>query len=232
MNDLKNAVADLDRAVFAMPDEPSIRYERANVLNSLGDLDRALADFNELVKRSPLDTHFLRERGLTWIRKHQPEMALADFSEAIRLDPKDTQLRFERGLIYYHTREYAKALADFDEITRLAPDSPGSSDAYQMRARVRSNLIDPQFVSHALAVESARQACQVTAWKDADCLITLAEIHERFNDFVAATDAIDQAIALLKPGDPRMESCQSKREQFRTNVQNNVGFGKVFGGLP
>ena len=122
-----------------------------------------------------------------------------------------------------------RRVADFDEIIRLAPGSPGSSDTYQMRARIRSNLTDPQFVSHALAVESARQACQVTAWEDVESLITLAEIHERFNDFVAATDAIDRAIALLEPGDPRMQSCVSKREQFRTNVQNNVGFGKVFG---
>ena len=41
--------------------------------------------------------------------------------------------------------------------------------------------------------------------------------------------AIDKAIALLKPGDKRIETCQSMRETFRGSLRSKLGLEKFLG---
>ena len=155
-------------------------------------------------------------------------MALADFSEVIRLDPKYSYARYTRGMIYYRKDEYAKALSDFDEVIRLAPDSPASASAYEKRATILSGCPDQRLWDRRLAAESASKACELTGWKDVDCLLTLAVAHANVQEFDPAIAAIDKAIALLKPGDKRIENYQSMRDSFRASSLIKLGPGEIF----
>jgi hypothetical protein len=79
-----------------------------------------------------------------------------------------------------------------------------------------------------LAVECASNACRLTGWKDAECLMALANAHSLLGDGDAAVAAIDKAIALLESGDKRLKICQSMRESFRGNVLSRPGVEKFF----
>jgi tetratricopeptide (TPR) repeat protein len=192
-------------------------------LGRVGKPDRALVDIEAVLSKSPQSAAAHSMRGYIRLWKGQLDPALDDFSEAIRLDPKDLYSRYQRGMIYHQKAEYAKALGEFDEVIRVAPESPASASAYEKRASIRAGCPDARFRDGRLALESASKACQLTASQDAECLTSLAMAHAELGDNEAAAAAMDKAIALLKPGDPRLESCQSMREVFRGNSFIRLG---------
>ncbi len=179
-----------------------------------------------IINKPPLDAVALCLRGLARKRRHLYDEAVADFSEAIRLDPKETLGLYERGVVFYEMDEHAKALVDLDEVIRRAPESPSTAGAYRTRAWIRSSTDDESLRDGRFAVESATKACELTAWKDADCLIALANAQNVNLDFRAAVAAIDRAIALIKPGDKRMSTFRDMRELFQMNLQGGLGVEK------
>ena len=198
------------------------------LLSILHEDDRALDELNAIISKFPANSAAYSLRGFTRMRKGQTDPALADFNEAIRLDATDGYSRCQRGELYYIKAEYAKAIADFDEVIRRAPESPASVGAYRQRAAIRSGCEDAQFRDGRLALESATKACELTAWKDAECLIVLANAQNLVGDEDSAIATIDKAIALLEPGDKRIETCQSMRDTFEVNLLNKLGVKKSF----
>jgi tetratricopeptide (TPR) repeat protein len=227
--DYAKALADIDQAIRLAPTEYRLHLQRALLdgLQGKND-DRVIEDVKLILAQSSRCAEAYVLRGRARKRKHELDLALADFSEAIRLNPKDSGSRYERGAIYYQKGEYSTALADFDEVIRRAPQSPASAGAYQMRAWVRSKVADVRFIDLGLALESALMACHVTAWKNADCLITLADVHGRYNDWAAAIEAMDKAIALLEPSDKRKAKWQSMRVAYQENFQNRFRPRELF----
>ncbi len=111
---------------------------------------------------------------------------------------------------------------------KLAPESPASSGAYDRRAKIRSACPDQRLWDLPLAVESASKACQLTDWKDVDCIMTLAVAHGNSQEFDAAAAAIDKAIAVLKPDDKRTDICKSMRDSFRVAAQQKLHPAELF----
>ncbi len=223
MNDLKRAVDDYDRAVLLDRGASPVRLERAKALCHLGRFDLARDDLNAVLAESPLNAEAFAWRGGTWEQKGDLIHAMSDYSEAIRLNPKDTHSRGLRGKIHHSRAEYAEAPADFDEIVRLAPESPSSSAAYLARAIIRTSSKNAQFRDARLAVESATKACELTVWKEVGCICILALGQNLSGDAKAAIASIDKCIALLKPGDKRLEKFQKMREGFRQRLLSQVG---------
>jgi Flp pilus assembly protein TadD len=76
-----------------------------------------------------------------------------------------------------------KALADFDEAIRLAPND---SEAYRARAWIWATCPDANHRDGQRAVRSARTACELSGWKDARCLGTLAAAYAEPGDYDSA----------------------------------------------
>ena len=85
---------------------------------------------------------------------------------------------------------------------------------------------DSVFDEH-VAVDSGYKACKLTQWKDADCLIALANAYHEIGNVDAAISAIDQAAALLQPGDKRLRKCKSMRDIFELNLKGGIRVEKT-----
>ena len=186
----------------------------------LGDDDRALKDLDMILTKTPGNARARSLRGGIFLRKGEPVFALADFNEAILLNPKDHDSWYQRGLIWKAQEEYEKALSDFDAAIRVDPEDAANAGAYRELALLRANCPDTKLRNSALALESASKACQTTAWKDHDCLITLAEVHACAGDFDAAILAVDKAIAVLDASDKRIETCRSLQASYRQRKES------------
>jgi tetratricopeptide (TPR) repeat protein len=68
-------------------------------------------------------------------------------------------------------RDYARALAAYDALAQAYPDY---AEAYQIRGWIRATCPDARFRDGRIAVELATRACDLTGWKDAEALATLA----------------------------------------------------------
>jgi tetratricopeptide (TPR) repeat protein len=139
-------------------------------------------------------------RGIAWKAKKEYDKAIADFNEAIRLDPKDALAYYNRGVVWGDKKEYDRAIADFNEAIRL---DPKDALAYGSRAWIWATCPDPKHRDGKRAVESATRACDLSDWKAAYALGTLAAAYAESGDFAKAVEYQEKAHKLYSDEDKK-----------------------------
>jgi tetratricopeptide (TPR) repeat protein len=149
-----------------------------------------------------------------WCRKKESNQAIADYTEAIRLEPRSVDPYLRRAWAFVLKREFEKALGDFDEIIRI---EPRSASAYNSRAWLWATCPDGKYRDGKKAVESATKACELSEWKNAHIVDTLAAAYAEAGDFDAAVkwqtkaNGLYTAQADLERGQARLKLYQSKK---------------------
>jgi tetratricopeptide (TPR) repeat protein len=125
----KDALADLDEAIFLAPDFVEAYRRRAAVHDTLGNDDKAVADYSRAIELDPYEPETIRKRANIYLKKNEPKRAVADYERLIELAPRDAQSY--RGL--------ARAwLAQGDEAKAL----PGVIGALRWDAAVRQSIME------------------------------------------------------------------------------------------
>jgi len=108
-------------------------------------------------------------------------------------DRRLAELHSRRGELREGTGEIAEAVDDFDAAVRL---DRMCATAYARRARILATANDEVFRDGKQAVASATKACDLTKWKVADMIDTLAAAYAESNEFEKAVDAQTKATEL------------------------------------
>jgi tetratricopeptide (TPR) repeat protein len=129
-------------------------------------------------------------RGNAWSSKHEFDRAIADFNEAIRLDPSRALFFVNRALAWSSKKVYDNTRADYAEALRL---DPTGIPAIDQLAWLLATCPDPNFRDGKRAVELATRACELTEWKNAYTLGTLAAAFAELGDFAKAVEWQEKA---------------------------------------
>ncbi len=166
-----------------------------------------MADFTAAIAAAPDFALPLYNRANALADRGDYAAALADYTAALRLEPNDLLLYHNRGRVHALLGNYEQAIADNMEALRLQPED----------ARTCNNLAWlwvtnplPEKRDPARAIELARRACELTQWRVAGFLDTLAAAYAAAGQFAEAIEQQRRAIELAS---------ENEKEDYRSRLE-------------
>lgn len=177
--------------------------------------DQALAYYNGQVRRNPRDARALRARGSVWSHLGKVDEVLADYTESLCLDPSSAVTYNNRGVAWSDKGEPENAIKDCTEAIRL---DPTYAYAYNGIAWLRATYPLDRYRDGAEAVKVATKACELTNFKDANHLDTLAAAHAEAGQFDQAVEWQQKALDL---------ACEAEKASFAPGWRSTKGASPI-----
>lgn len=206
LNRYDEAIGQFTQALRLQPDYVMARFNLAMALVGAGRtsqaqpfLAEALPQFAEAVRLDPTNTDYRFNFGLALLEQKQASEAEEQFTEILRLGRDNSATHYRLALALEQQHKFKEAITQFRATLSLKPDF---AEALSRLAWIFSTAPDATVRDGVEAVKLARQACDLTANKQADFLSTLAAAYAeagRFPEAVATAQAArDAAVAAGK----------------------------------
>lgn len=194
--DYDAAISDFNAALKIKP-EWFIYYNRGTAYYEKQDSDAAVADFSKALKLNPKTTEArvgcLIARARAYVEKQKLAPAMTDLNAAIKLGVTEPEAYFLRGILHKINRNYGLSLADHEKAVSMNKNDPR---LYEREAYLLSACPMPRYRDAKKAVAYATKACDLTEWKNAQDLETLAAAYAEAGQFDDAVKFQKQASEL------------------------------------
>jgi tetratricopeptide (TPR) repeat protein len=123
-NELDEAESWLDDGLERYPDNPSLRYSLAILLQERGQLDRAVTVLEQLVVDRPDDAAFLNALGYLLTDKFDRHTEARDYIQrALAMNPDSAAIIDSMGWVLFRLGDYESALGYLERAYRLMDNS-------------------------------------------------------------------------------------------------------------
>ncbi len=194
MAKFEEAINDYDAAIKLDEKNGSLFQQRAVAKKAMGDLQGSIADFDQSLKLDPKSIASLMGRGFVHFQTGDHKAAVEDFSKVVEMNPTAAVAMNNRGYNLQQLGDESKALADFDEAIKLAPTY---GLAHQNRAWLLLSAKDESLRNFDEALVSAKQACELSEFKNAGDMAALAAAQAANGAFELAIGWQEKVIELV-----------------------------------
>jgi tetratricopeptide (TPR) repeat protein len=159
--------------------------------------------FDAAIRIEPSRWTAYYNRATAFTMEKNWQAAINDLTETIRLQPAFFRASWDRSIIYRIIGNYSAALNDLNALTKVTFQTTnpyGMALALNWRAEIRATSPDASIRDGKAAVADAKRACDMSKWKYADYIDTLAAACAESGDFDSAVRYEQQAIDLNRSG--------------------------------
>ncbi len=168
---------------------------RSIAYSSLDRYDEAIKDLQLLVDNVPESPLFKLQLGNLYNASDRPRAALKLFNEIYEDDPDYEGLYRSRGDAYLSTGQHAEAVADYERELAKNPDDTGTLNNL---AWVLATSPKDDVRNGARSLELGLKAAELTEYKQAHILSTLASGYAETGDFDKAREWIAKAVGIAE----------------------------------
>jgi tetratricopeptide (TPR) repeat protein len=124
LGDVKNALRDYDKAIFANPWNVTAFADRGLLLSRYeNQYNLALADFSQALSLSPDNVAILTLRGDTYAAQGKLAAAFVDLDRAVTLSPRTAEVYVHRAAAFTRQGTVDKALKDYEQALAIDSDN-------------------------------------------------------------------------------------------------------------
>jgi len=207
---LDKAMADVDAALKASPDlQPAMRI-RAALLAANGKTGEAVDQLEKLRKMAPKDVLVMMQLAALCHVQKSYEKAIDTYSAALAERPSLWMAMRGRGDSQLALGKHQLAIADYENAVKLKPDDASllNNLAWVLSTSPKDELRDGK-----RSLELAKKACELTEYKEAYILSTLAAAHAELGEFDEALKLIDKAVEI--GGENQPPALKKERESYQ-----------------
>lgn len=190
---------------------------RAEANWKLGNYDGSAADYSQAIRIDPEKAHYHLGRGCAWYSLRQFDKAIVDFEAAYWRDRTDERTRTYLGRAYHHhghrlykVTRYAEGIDDMRKTLRYVNDDANYCNCLAWRL---ATCPEPTCRNGVEAISLARRACELSDWKAAFILETLAAAYAEAGRFSDAQRYQQQAVRMMD--DAEAKEAHERLELYR-----------------
>ena len=158
-------------------------YNRANLYQSQGKSKLALEDYNKAIEINPTFAPVYTNRGNIFSDQGDCEKAVEDYTQTIKHSKDSTIAYVNRGNCYRKQGKTKLAIADYQKAVQLQPNL---TVVFENLAWLLSSSPQAEIRNGKLALQYAKKACQLTNWRNPNCLDALAASYAEIGNFSEA----------------------------------------------
>ena len=163
------------------------------------------------MKQSPKEAATYAARAQAYMGKKDYGKALDDYNTAIQLEPKQGWLYANRASAHAFMKNHAKSVEDCETALRLDPKSSLVNNAF---AWVLATCPEAKIRDGKKAIELARKACELSAWKNWAFLDTLAAAYAEAGQFEQAIQWQKKALAMPEAAGPDADDARARLKMY------------------
>ena len=194
--ELSEARSAHQTALLYAPNKLELYDDFGDLSLATGHFEDAITNFQSALNLAPDQPEICKKLGRAFAGHHENDRAIIQFQNALHLQPHDADAELDLAMVLADNLQVADAISHYRRAIELAPDSAAALNNLSWLLATTS---DPRLRAGGKAVRLAEHACQLTQYKKAFLIGTLAAAYAeagRFNDAVnMAQKAHDLALA-------------------------------------
>lgn len=200
------SLMDCNMAIMLKPEDAEAYLYKGNTFAGKQNYDKAIEIFDKAIELDPNFVWTYQARALTYADIEDYPHAVADFDKVIQLQTTNAWAFACRGLSKSRQGDFRNGIKDCQRGILLDTNcyTAYNNLAWLLATAPQSELRDGQ-----KAVEYAERACELTSWKNAYSLGTLAAADAEIGNF---TEAVKWEKKCILSGLPEKEMHQAHKE--------------------